>query len=315
MIAPVVAGSAAGVVALVLHFRDGVRTLACLDSLLAEGIHRALVVDNSEDGGQSLRWLRSTIASRGGGFDLQVSEPGCNLGFAKGVNLGLQAILDHYGAVHVLLLNNDAVLLSGAVERLLSALRKSTGLALAAPTLVTPVGDFSSLAYYQPYLALITRRPWPGSLAHLGGCCMLIPPSLAASALLDEDFFFYGEDFELGARCVRAGIALIGADDARVGHAMSAGSRNGSLFYEYHMARAHCVVVGKLASNRFDRFQMWLGRSIALPVRAMMRGIRHRSLRPLVGLVLAATDVWHGRFRNLTPVADGTEIARDKQPS
>lgn len=296
-------GNNGAIVALVLHFRDDDRTFSCLESLVADGIKRLVVVDNSEDSGRSLARLRERVATSLHSSDIRVAEPGLNLGFAKGVNLGLRLVREQFGCVHVLLLNNDAAAVPGACDLLLSESLAAVKTALVAPTLVTPIGNFSSLAYYQPYLAMITRRPLMGSVAHLGGCCLLIPPELAEPPLLDEDFFFYGEDFELGVRCVRNGIALIGADAAKVRHAMSVGSRNGSLFYEYHMARAHLVVVNKLARHRLDRLSMWLGRSMALPVRAIVRAFRHRSFRPLQGLVMATFDVACGRCRSLTPPA------------
>lgn len=297
-------GAGLALVALILHFRDEQRTATCLESLAADGVRRVVVVDNSEDSGRSLaRLLDRVTSSHLAGLDMRVHGSGTNLGFAKGVNLGLRLVREQFGSVHVLLLNNDAALVPGACSLLLAESLVAGRTALVAPTLVTPIGDFSSLAYYQPYLAMITRRPLSGSLAHLGGCCLLIPPELAEPLLLDEDFFFYGEDFEFGARCIRNGIALIGADEAKVRHAMSAGSRNGSLFYEYHMARAHLVVVNKLAQHRSDRLWMWMGRLVALPVRATVRAIRHRSFRPLRGLAMAAFDVSHGRCRSLTPPA------------
>lgn len=292
-----------GIVALVLHFRDHARTLACLESLAADCIDRVLLIDNSEDGGSSLRLLLTSSAPlRREGMDLQVFEPGANLGFAKGVNIGLRLVRERFGAVYVLLLNNDAAVEQGTCSRLLSHSMESGGKALVAPILVTPTGEFSSLAWYQPHLALFTRRPLGGSIPHLGGCCLLVAPDLAGSALLDEDFFFYGEDFELGARCSRNGIRLI-ASDARVHHESSAGSKNGSIFYEYHMARAHMLIVGKLARNQWERIAMYAGRMLTLPLRAIVRGTRHRSFRPLHGLGMAACDVLLGRVRPLTPPA------------
>lgn len=292
------------VVALILHFRDEGCTAACITSLVGDGIDKVVVVDNSEDAGRSLARLRGHLAPLlQAGLALEVSEPGRNLGFAAGVNLGLQIVRRHFGATHTLLINNDAVVTTGACQALLQAASRAGSHALVAPTLSTPIGNFSSLAYYQPYLALITRRPLPGSLPHLGGCCLLLPPVLSQPPLLDEDFFFYGEDFELGARSARKGIALIAADHVAVSHRMSVGSRNGSLFYEYHMARAHLLVVGKLAGTGPERMLMWMGRLVTMPARALLRTLRHRSTNPVRGLLMAAVDVARHRRRDLTPPA------------
>ena len=48
-------------------------------------------------------------------------DPGANLGFASGVNLGLEHVVAT--GVDVLLLNPDAIVVPGVVERLHRALR------------------------------------------------------------------------------------------------------------------------------------------------------------------------------------------------
>lgn len=288
-----------GTIALVLHFRDAVRTSRCLASLERERIPRVMLVDNSGDGGASLGSLLARAAESCPGLAIDVLDPGVNLGFSAGVNRGLERIRELHGEACVLLLNSDADLRPGAHEAMRDGIRG--GLELASAWMMGKDGSRLGWAYYQPFAAILSVREWPGAFRYQSACCMLLAPALAARPLLDECFFFYGEDIELGWRLSRAGIAHGVVDGAAVDHEGSAASRNGSLFYEYHMVRAHLLLPGRLARPGPARLAMHLARWISLPLRCMVRSVRLRSMTPWRGLLLAWSDVVAGRARSLVP--------------
>jgi GT2 family glycosyltransferase len=289
-------------VGLILHFRHVDHTSACLESLLREGVTQAMLVDNSEDGGTSLEQLGQHFKRlRERGLMLEVCQPGHNLGFSAGVNRGLQAIAARFGESAVLLINNDARLASGSHARLRTALEN--GLAIAVAEMHTDDNRRIRQAHYQRATGLLLSRPMMGTYPYHSGCCLLISPALARCPLFDESFFFYGDDTELGWRLAKQGVAIGLAEGAIVEHAGSAGSRNGSLFYEYHMARAHWLLAKKLASGRLEYAVFLAGRAISLPVRAAVRALRQHSTVPLKGLAMATSDVIRGRHRTLTPSA------------
>lgn len=298
-------------VALILHFRNHLRTMRCLDSLLPEGICRALIIDNSEDAGASWAQLVESVAIwSAAGLDIVVERPERNLGFSSGVNHGLACIRRRYGAVCVLLLNSDATLRSGAHDVLRRAIDGKPS-AIASACMVSHDGVATAFAHYHPFLGLLSKWPIPGAYRYLSACCMLIHPFLARDDLFDEDFFFYGEDIELGWRLLGLGIGQIPVSQAVVDHEGSASSRNGSLFYEYHMARAHLLLPRKLSEPGIGRCAMLLARAVSLPLRAMVRSLRFRSLLPCRGLVLAALDVSRGRLQSLTPLAGSDAPVRN----
>lgn len=286
-------------VALILHFRDCERTFRCLASLEREDLRRVLLVDNSDDGGASLNALFVKAAGCWPGLAIDVLDPGTNLGFSAGVNRGLERIWELHGESCVLLLNSDAELRPGAHEAMRGGIQR--GLELASAWMVSKDGSRLGCAYYQPYMAILSTRRWPGAFRYLSACCMLLGPRLAAQPLLDERFFFYGEDIELGWRLSRSGIAYGVVDGAAVDHEGSATSGNGSLFYEYHMTRAHLLLPGRLSGPGAGRLAMYLARGISLPLRSLVRSIRFRGATPWRGLVLALSDVVAGRTRSLVP--------------
>lgn len=290
----------ASTVGLILHFRHHAHTAACLASLHADGIDRAVLVDNSEDDGASLSLLRPALASLAvQGMDMAICEPGRNLGFSAGVNLGLAEIRKRFGEVCVLLINNDARLRPGGHSALRGAIEQGNELAVAPQQ--SPAGETITSAFYHPATSLLLRRFMPGTYEVLSGCCMLLAPRLATPPLFDEDFFFYGDDAELCWRLKQRGIPQAKVPTALVEHDASTGSRNGSMFYEYHMVRAHWLLAGKLAGNGAQHGLYLAGRALFLPMRALLRAVRQRTMVPVRALFAASRDVALGRRRSMTP--------------
>ena len=292
-----------GVVGLVLHFRTPERTLACLHSLADEGIGKAFLVDNSEDEGRSVKAMVAGFAQlETVGLQVDVLQPQRNLGFGAGVAAGIRHLL-RTQRTHLLLINSDAMLERGALLRMLELLPLH---GVIVPRLTPRSGrqGYSAFMYYQRLTALlILRAPRDGSVAIPSGCCLLIRQDQVRPDLFDTDFFFYGEDIMLGFDLARRGVRVADCTEATVIHAGSASAKNGSMFYEYHMARAHWLLASKLANNGFERGLFMAGRCLTLPLRACVRSVRGRSLTPWRGLFAATVDVLRGRCRSFTPPA------------
>ncbi len=289
----------APVTGLVLHFRTPEKTLACLRSLQQEGIQHAIVVDNSEDAGQSIASMWSALeALQNTGFRVEVLNPKRNLGFAAGVNAGLAHIAANLRS-HVLLINSDARLATGALHHMRTALKIAP---IVAPKIAqgsqTPTSPF---AYYDRLLGLITTTPKMTPLRHASGCCLLLHADQVRQPLFDQDFFFYGEDAMLGFTTEQRNIVVQECVQAIALHATSSSAKNGSLFYEYHMNRAHWLLARKLARNSVEEFFFIAARCLTLPLRALVRSLRFRSLVAWQGFFVATVDVLCSRCRSLTP--------------
>lgn len=294
------------VVGLILHFRDDARTSACVHSLVREGVRDVVVVDNSEDGGGSLVRLKRRL-SQEGAPPIHCVEPGRNLGFSAGVNAGVIRIARDFPARHVLLINSDAALSMGAVSLLAGAVSQYDR-AIAAPRIDGPTGLVSARVYYRHITGMLSASG-PGLRGHalLGGACLMVHESLCRGTLFDETFFFYGDDVELGYRMGASEVALLDVPEAVVIHEGSASSTNGSIFYEYHMVRAHLLLVSRLGYRGPPRVALLATRAAMLTARACVRGLRYRSFTAFRGLAMAATDVMRGRLRTLTPPARSQE--------
>ncbi|MFZ5485705.1 MAG: glycosyltransferase [Pseudomonadota bacterium] len=267
--------------AITIHFRKPALTAACIDSLLADGWAPILVWDNSADDGRSLQTL---TARYGKDPRVQLVNNPVNLGFGKGMNAALAELERRGPAGPVLLVNNDTEVLPGMRAALLAALpRDSTVPALVAPKILQD-GKAQGWLYYHRWLALVTRRPLPGSFAYLSGCCLLVQRADNAAPLFDEDFFMYGEDVELSWRWQKQGGALVLLEGVWVRHAGSASSGQASAAYERFLVESHWLLARKLAKNRLELGLYLLGRALSLFARALLRALRQRSLVPLTAL-------------------------------
>jgi N-acetylglucosaminyl-diphospho-decaprenol L-rhamnosyltransferase len=278
------------IVGLTLNYRDARRTVRCVDSLLSDGLSHVLVWDNSEDGGKSARELNMILAEEIR-VSLCISEH--NLGFAAGVNRAKEWIEKRFPGAWILLINNDAILLAGAMHVMAQALLQSPNATIAYPK-IDHGGRSIGTAYYQRYFGLVTAKKLPGSISYASGCCQLLNSRCLPGVWFDETFFMYGEDMELGYRLGEQ--HMVHVPQVWVKHEGSASSGMGSVFYEARMVAAHWQLSSKLAKNSFEMLVFCLGRAVALPLRALVRACRYRSTVPFKSL----RDGWclaHSEYR------------------
>jgi len=273
--------------AIVLNYRNAARTAACMSSLIGQGLHTVLVIDNSDDT-EAAEELAAMVDKQfdHADYNLRLLNPGSNLGFAQGINFGLNNVASlNFDAY--LLINNDAIAMPSMVSRLAAALSDSDA-EMVAPIVVDVKGQPLPMLWYQRYFGLQTAFPLLGSFPYLSGCCLLVRREmLREGKLLDEDFFMYGEDTLLGWRLACNEMELLRLNDACVRHEGEGSSRRGKLFYEYHMARAHILLAKKTWHHPLEIPVMLAGKSVALILRAFWRSMRFGNVIPLKAFFMA----------------------------
>jgi GT2 family glycosyltransferase len=201
-------------VAVVLNWNGGDDTLAALESL--RGVESICVDNGSTDG--SDRAVEERFP------DVELLRLGENRGFAGGTNAGIGRALER-GADWVLLLNNDAVLSSGAADALERA--AAPGIGLLACKIVYPGGRVQYAgARFNARLGY-SGRSWTSERAldvdRADGAAMAVSRvAVEQAGLLDEELFAYVEDVEWSLRIRRAGLRVVLVPDAVVVHKGSA---------------------------------------------------------------------------------------------
>jgi GT2 family glycosyltransferase/glycosyltransferase involved in cell wall biosynthesis len=216
----------------IVNYRTPELTISCVESLRSAveelpGMQAVIVDNGSEDG--SMEQLQAAL--EGPAFDgwTKLVEVGENLGFSGGCNRGWR---EGPEAEYVLLLNSDARLNEGAISYCVEKMRRETDIGAMSCRLDNEDGSIQNVTrrFPTPYRLLATssglsrRFPklFPGAdledlgwdrattardVDWIGGAFLMLRGDLIALVgLLDEDFFFYGEDVEICHRVWKNGF-------------------------------------------------------------------------------------------------------------
>lgn len=158
-----------------------------------------------------------------------------NLGFTKANNQAIRQAVGHY----IMLLNNDTIVQSHALQRMLGVMNTHPELAAVGPRLLNEDGSLQPSCLHFPSL-------WEGVLNYFksraGGSAKYVPPldnhleivdtvigacmlirreALEEIGLLDEGFFIYAEETDWCYRAARLGWQVGYVPDATVIHLIS----------------------------------------------------------------------------------------------
>ncbi len=223
-----------GVSLVVVHYRTREALARLLDSLRRTRpapLREILVVNNSgeviADLLQGLEW------------PVRVLAPGRNVGYARGVNVGIQAAVEE----DLLVLNPDVVVLPGAIESLARCATEHPRAGIVAPRLENADGtlQLSARRFYN-WRTLLLRRAPLGPLAArsravrehlmadwdhgdtrpvdwaLGAALYVRRRAMRDVGLMDERYFLYFEDVDWCQRMWRHGFEVVYCADARMVH-------------------------------------------------------------------------------------------------
>lgn len=223
----------------IVNYRTGGLTVEALRSLAGDMEDRAdrcaVVVDNASGDG-STEVIENAIAENQWQDWARLIRSPANDGFSAGNNIGIRAATaDFY-----LLLNSDARVRPGAVERLLDAMASLPEAGLIGPRLededgtpqdssfrnLTPVTELMTSAATGPIDRLLARhRISLGVHDYLleaewvsFACVMIRRSVIEAIGPMDEDYFLYFEDVDYCRRARAAGWKVVTDPSARVVH-------------------------------------------------------------------------------------------------
>ncbi|WP_035611315.1 glycosyltransferase family 2 protein [Haloferula sp. BvORR071] len=208
----------------------------CLESVFTQrkSVTQQVIVVDNKPGDGTAEYVRENYPQ------VQLVQPGENLGFAKGVNLGVK----HADAEFVLLLNPDTQILDHAVDTIVEFARKNPDHGLYGGRTLRPDGSLEpsscwglptlwSMTLFAFGLTTIAPRnrfldpeslgSWKRDTVREVGVitgCFLLSPLEVWNKLggLDERYFMYGEDADLAMRAHAAGYRPVICPDAKLVH-------------------------------------------------------------------------------------------------
>lgn len=177
-----------------------------------------------------------------------------NRGFAAGCNAGIKRALDA-GADYVWLLNNDAIVQSDTLARLLAKVKN--GIGAVGSILLNRDGSIQVWGGGRVGIGRSIVAKSPGRLTWLSACSLLLTrEALERTHGFDEGFFMYWEDVDLSYRIRDAGLNLAVAEDAMVTHLGGATARHAprslirffrkrTVLWPFHVLVAAMYVIGR----------------------------------------------------------------------
>lgn len=222
---------------IVVNWNTRALLLDCLASVYRNGGPISLdvvVIDNGSSDGSA-----GAVRERFPGAHLV--ENGVNLGFARAVNQGIALARTR----HLILLNSDAVVVDGALARLVRYLdaHPEAGIAGAQlrnpdgrpqhsfdnfPTLASEVVNKSLLRWLFPAAYPSKRREYtePHPVESVIGACLAVRrAAVDRIGPLDEDYFVFLEETDWCLRMWRMGYRVMHVPEARVVHVQGASKR------------------------------------------------------------------------------------------
>jgi len=214
---------------LILNWNLSEETTLCIESVQAHqpsGIEIVIVDNGSTD--HSVQVLRKRFGCR-----IKIVETEQNLGFAGGVNVGVQTALAK-GAQSVLLLNNDTIVAPDMIQHLVAAANHAPRAGIVGPVI-----------YYYDYpqriwclgarevrwlpvplelsaRALSKANSKPFQLDYGNACGMLIRRQVFETiGLFDARYFIYFEDVDFCRRARHAGYEVWCVPQAKMWHKVS----------------------------------------------------------------------------------------------
>jgi GT2 family glycosyltransferase len=212
----------------VVHWNNP-HLLGCLQSVVDNGTRglEVIVVDNASTDGEPAR-----AAAACGRLVRTIRHPH-NVGYTRGANAGLRQARGRY----VLLLNNDAEIAAGCVERLVAAAETDARIGICCPKIL--------VAQDRRLIESVGHWIYPDGVSRCrgrfeidrgqydraedvlvpSGCALLVRRAMLDDiGLLDEDFFAYCDDTDLGLRAQLRGWRCVTVPSAVVYHWGGSGS-------------------------------------------------------------------------------------------
>jgi len=221
-----------------------------------------------------------------------------NRGFAAGINVGLQYVLDE-GYEYVFVLNNDTTVEADLLGTLVAVAEADRSIGMVTPKICDardPERLWSIGSRRRPLTlaavdfgvesidpALVEK---PREVDYIIACAALIRvEALRRVGLFDEKFFMYYEDLDLSIRFQQAGYRLYYIPWATVLHWGSASTSDAPARRYYHLARSSVYFFAKHGQGRYWLLMPYrLGSAVKTVGRLLLRGRWRTALAYLKGL-------------------------------
>lgn len=295
----------ARVAVLIVTWNSASYVTTCLDSVRGSTLSNQIwAIDNASSDGST------EILSEAGGIRLLPSKE--NLGFAGGVNALLKEIMaaptERYD--YALLLNPDARLHPTCIAKLAKVLDDNPQVAIACPVIFhegsndvwyagADIDWHSGETPHRTSVPVIRDADFLETGRPCGAAMMIRIAALETVGPLDDAYFLYFEETDLGVRLLERGWVTALVPGALAWHAVSSSTGGGgSPLYHYYLTRSRLYFLKKFSSSIPDAASPLtvLFRSVRLVVSLLPDVGLNKSFRIASAIGWAFVDHWRRRY-------------------
>lgn len=252
------------VITVILNTNRREDTLAALASLENSSYsnHKIIVLDNASTDG-SVQAIRSNHPQV---RIIQLTE---NLGYAGNNNVGIEAAVQD-GTDWVFVLNEDTVLASDCIERMISVGEMDTNIGVMGPMvyhhnepeIIQSAGGRLSLSWQSEHIAQNERDTGqfssPVEVDWISGCAILVRKEVIQQVgSLDNRFFYYWEETEWCLRAKKGGWKIVHVPHAKLWHKGVQRDYQPGPNVTYYSTRNRFLVLEKHNAPLKVRLQVW----------------------------------------------------------
>lgn len=240
---------------ILINYNGANDTIECINSIkkISYSNYEIIVVDNcSTDNSVSI------LEEFSRKVDFTLIKSHINNGFSAGNNLGIkEAIKKDFD--YILLLNNDTLVSSNFLEKLISGFKCSSRCGVTVSKIYY-AKEHDLIWYDGGSLSLNTARTkhWhyhqkdtheikqPHKVSFATGCCMCLSKKVIEDVgLLDEDYFLYEEDADYCCRILTSGYDIYYIPDSVIYHKVSSSTGELSPLSQYYAVRNKYLFIRK----------------------------------------------------------------------
>lgn len=238
---------------IIVHFGDPKTTNDCIEGIQKyTKVSRIIVVNN--DTTSDLTFLKKNK-------NVIIFDNKKNVGFARGVNIGINYAIKN-NARYVLLLNNDTVISSDFVSPLVLFLRNNMDAGIVGPVIKFKKNGVVNLDFGGKVNLFFGKTKHdnrerfdvtvPFKVAYVSGCCMLIKSEVIKNVgILDGQYFLYYEDVDYCLRAKERGYSTYVEPNSLIYHHLSEGVGKNSEKAIYYQTKSAMLFGKKWVHPRF----------------------------------------------------------------
>lgn len=213
-------------------------TLECIESLekISYPDYKIIVVDNASESVEKLDKKDN----------IKLIKNSKNYGFAGGNNIGIQFAFNELKSDYVLLLNNDTIVKSDFLDKLVSFAEESSDIGVVSPQInkyskPNEINEKNISGSFNLWLgggSSIEPKEYPYETDYNSGCCWLIKKEVSdLTGIFNPYLFCYKEEIEWAYRINKAGFKFYVVPDSVIYHKGEQTTKKIKGFRDYYEIR------------------------------------------------------------------------------